>query len=183
MVQESPRAIHDAICEDCVIRYFLKNNDWNLARATEGASGYDLRADLSSERDILSGERWLVSTGLFLEMPIGVEAQVRSRSGLAINHGVIVLNAPGTVDSDYRGEVKVSLINLGTTTYKILPGDRIAQLVFAAVFPNCADLGIRQWAGNFDACEPESWEPVRVPEFDYLVPTDRGSGGHGSTGR
>lgn len=106
-------------------------------RASEGASGYDLRAALPAaeggELTLAPGARVLVPTGLALEMPSGLEAQVRPRSGLALRHGVTVLNAPGTVDSDYRGEVNVLLGNLGPDPFVIRRGDRIAQLVFARV--------------------------------------------------
>ncbi len=154
-----------------MIRYYLEDADWELTRGTPGASGYDLRADISIERTMEAGERWLIATGLYLGMPLGCEAQVRSRSGLAINHGVIVLNAPGTVDSDYRGEVRVSLINLGKTTYTIQPGDRIAQLVFAPVY-NPLVVGFN--------CGPEL---ERVKSIAELGDTSRGASGHGSTGR
>lgn len=171
-----------------MIKYYLKNLDWALTRATDGASGYDLRADLSCEREmgpldigedgiIEPGTRKLVPTGLHLEMPIGVEAQIRSRSGLSIHHGVVVLNAPGTIDSDYRGELKVTLINLGRQPFTIVPGERIAQLVFAPVLPECIPLLIAK-PGAIDAMVPK-----RVGSVEYLSDTKRGAGGHGSTGR
>jgi len=103
------------------------------AYATEGASGVDLRAFLSEPIIIQSLERILVPTGLFLEIPIGWEAQVRPRSGLAIKQGLTCLNTPGTIDSDYRGEVKVIVINLGQEPQTIHGGDRIAQMVFQQV--------------------------------------------------
>lgn len=145
-----------------MIKYYLENPTHELRRATEGSSGFDLRYD-GSEREITPGTRWLASTGLYLEMPIGIEAQVRSRSGLAINHGVIVLNAPGTIDSDYRGEVKVSLINLGQQSWVMRPGDRIAQLVFAEIY--------------------HEFGMIRIDRLSQLSHTARGEGGHGSTGR
>lgn len=121
------------------IKYFLDKPskdgiDLRLQRRTPGASGYDLMANLGCERDLPAGQRWVVPTGLYLEMPLGVEAQVRTRGGLARDHGVAVLNAPGTVDSDDRGEIQVVLVNLGHAPYRIVPGGRVAQLVFCPVF-------------------------------------------------
>lgn len=153
-----------------MIKYFLENPDHRLERRSAGASGYDLMADCSRDQiEISPGQRWLVSTGLYLDMPIGVEAQVRSRSGLSLDHGVIVLNAPGTIDSDYRGEVKVLLFNAGAERVRIVPGQRIAQLVFAPVIVPGID-----WSFPM--------EPTRVSSRDELSWTERGSGGHGSTG-
>lgn len=108
------------------------------------------------------GARALVPTGLVLGLPAGWEAQVRPRSGLAVKHGVTVLNAPGTIDSDYRGEVQVLLINLGEAPFVIARGERIAQLVLSPVAQG-------QW--------------VEVAERTALLPSDRGAGGFGSTGR
>ena len=125
---------------------------------TEGAAGADVCADIDADLVLAPGERALVPTGIALEIPRGFEGQVRPRSGLAARNGVTVLNAPGTIDSDYRGEVKVILINLGTERFTIRPGDRIAQIVFSAV--------------------------TRV-DFSHggkLGDTLRGSGGFGSTG-
>lgn len=102
-----------------------------LHRATEGAAGFDLVAAIASPLLLNSGARILVPCGFSLEMPMGLEAQIRPRSGLALNHGVTVLNSPGTIDSDYRGEIKVILINHGSGEFTINRGDRIAQLVFA----------------------------------------------------
>jgi dUTP pyrophosphatase len=121
-----------------------------------GDAGMDLRA---CEAVLLApGARSLIRTGLSVEMPAGMEAQVRPRSGLALRHGVTVLNAPGTIDAGYRGEIGVILINLGQEPFTIEPGMRIAQLVFAAV------------AG------------VEVAEAESLSDTARGAGGFGSTG-
>lgn len=100
---------------------------------TKGASGMDVRAFLQEPIIIKPGERSLVPTGLFFDLPENLEIQVRSRSGLAINSGIVVLNSPGTVDADYKGEIKVILINLGDKEFKINNGDRIAQLVFSEV--------------------------------------------------
>ena len=125
--------------------------------ATAGSSGMDLRAAESAI--IPSGERGCVGTGLYFEMPLGCEAQVRPRSGLALKHGVTVLNTPGTIDSDYRGEIKVILINHGKDEFKIEPGDRIAQVIFAKV------------------------TQVDLMKAEELDETERSSGGVGSTGR
>ena len=127
--------------------------------ASEGASGMDLRADLEGPLEMKPMERKLVPTGLFIEMPVGLEAQVRPRSGLAIKQGITCLNTPGTIDSDYRGEIKIVLINLSSETQFIQPGDRIAQLVFQKV-------------------EKIDWQEVTV-----LSETLRNEGGFGSTGK
>ena len=127
------------------------------AYETEGAAGMDLRA---AEAMILKpGARCLMPTGLSIALPQGFEAQVRPRSGLAVKHGVTVLNSPGTIDSDYRGEIKVPLINHGQEDFLIARGDRIAQMVIAPV----TRIG---WA-----------------EVEALDETTRGSGGFGSSGR
>src|ERR1700728_1729630 len=100
---------------------------------TTGASGCDVRASIDKAIVLKPGDRGLIPTGLSLEIPQGFEIQVRARSGLAIKNGIALVNAPGTIDSDYRGELKVILINLGGTDFKIKRGDRIAQLVLAPV--------------------------------------------------
>jgi dUTP diphosphatase len=128
------------------------------ARASAGGAGLDLRAAIAERTVLAPGERTLVPTGLVLEIPPGFEGQIRPRSGLAVRHGVTVLNAPGTVDSDYRGEVAVLLVNLGGEPFAIERGDRIAQLVVARV------------------------EATELEEADELSPTARGDGGFGSTG-
>ena len=128
------------------------------AYATAGAAGMDLRAALGEPLTLAPGARALVPTGLEIALPEGFEAQVRPRSGLALQHGVTVLNSPGTVDSDYRGEISVVLINLGQVPFSIVRGDRIAQLVVAPVA--CA-----RWA-----------------ETTALAATARGRNGYGSTG-
>lgn len=127
--------------------------------ATEGSSGLDLRANIESPIMLQPMERKLVPTGLFLEIPRGYEAQVRPRSGLALKQGITCLNTPGTIDSDYRGEVKVILINLDNATQVIHPGDRIAQLVFQQVVLI-------------------DWQPV-----DILEETARAEGGFGHSGK
>lgn len=100
---------------------------------TQGASGADLRACIAEDIVIAPGQRMLIPTGLRLEIPSGYEGQVRSRSGLAIEHGIVALNSPGTIDSDYRGEIKVILINHGDKEFVVKPGYRIAQLVICPV--------------------------------------------------
>jgi dUTP pyrophosphatase len=103
------------------------------AYATEGSSGMDLRADLESPVSLKPLERKLISTGLFIELPAGYEGQVRPRSGLAVKQGITCLNSPGTIDADYRGEIKIILINLSAEEQVIAHGDRIAQLVISPV--------------------------------------------------
>lgn len=126
--------------------------------ASPGSSGFDLRAALPEAAVLDPGDRLLVPTGLVLEIPEGWEGQVRPRSGLALRHGIGVVNAPGTIDSDYRGEVAVILINLGTTPFPIQRGDRIAQLVISPV-------------------ARVEWE-----EAESLDESERGTGGFGSSG-
>ena len=127
-------------------------------QASVGSAGLDLRAAVAEDLLLAPGERTLVPTGLVLELPRGWEGQVRPRSGLAIRNGISLLNSPGTIDSDYRGEVKVVLANLGGEPFTIRRGDRIAQLVVAPV------------------------SRVEVLEASEVGTTDRGSGGFGSTG-
>jgi len=129
------------------------------AYQTAGAAGMDLVAAVEAPTTIAPGARALVPTGLAIALPEGYEAQVRPRSGLAARHGVTVLNAPGTIDADYRGEVQVILINHGEAPFVVSRGDRIAQLVVAAV---------------------TRAEPMVVEDLDE---TDRGASGFGSTGR
>jgi deoxyuridine 5''-triphosphate nucleotidohydrolase (dut) len=127
--------------------------------ATLHSAGLDLRANIEEEVSFGPLERVVIPTGLFMEIPVGFEAQVRPRSGLAIKSGITVINSPGTIDADYRGEVKVGLVNLSKDSYVIKPGDRIAQMIFAKH-------------------ETISWKAVEV-----LNETDRGEGGFGSTGK
>lgn len=126
--------------------------------ATSASAGMDLRANLDSPLSLLPMARVLVPTGLFLALPEGYEAQVRPRSGLALRHGITVLNAPGTIDADFRGEICVLLINLGTEVFEINDGERIAQMVVARH-------------------ETVDWQPVQ-----QLDETERGTGGYGHTG-
>lgn len=129
------------------------------AYATDGSAGMDLRANLLQPITLQSLERILIPTGLFIELPEGYEAQVRPRSGLAIKQGITCLNTPGTIDSDYRGEIKVILINLSKEPQNINHGERIAQIVFASVTK--ANL-------------------IAVQQINL---TDRGHGGFGHTGK
>lgn len=129
------------------------------AYATEGSSGMDIRASLPEPVTLQPMERSLIPTGLFVELPDGYEIQVRPRSGLAINHGITCLNSPGTVDADYRGELKVILVNLSGEPHTIHSGDRIAQMVLQKV-------------------EKISWLAA-----DTINETQRGTGGFGHTGK
>lgn len=129
------------------------------AYATIASAGMDLRAMLSEELCLRPLERAVVPTGLFIELPEGYEAQIRPRSGLAIKHGITVINSPGTIDADYRGEIKVGLVNLSAEDFIIRDGERIAQMVVARH-------------------EQVEWEPVEA-----LESTERGAGGFGHTGR
>ena len=128
------------------------------AHATVGSAGMDLRAAISKPITIPAGERKLIPTGISMAIPSGYEAQIRSRSGLAYKHGVIVLNSPGTIDSDYRGEIMVVLINLGQEDFVVEGGKPIAQMVIG------------------------SFQPVDLRVVSKLDDTERGSGGFGSTG-
>ena len=127
--------------------------------STEGSAGMDIRANLENTIVIGSMERFLVPTGLFLELPMGYEAQIRPRSGMAVKQGITVLNAPGTIDSDYRGELKVILINLSSEQQSIHHGDRIAQMIVSTV-------------------DQVKWKPVKK-----LKATKRNEGGFGHTGK
>lgn len=127
--------------------------------ATEQSAGVDLRANLDEPVVLKPLERCLIPTGLFISLPKGFEAQVRPRSGLAIKHGIGVLNSPGTIDADYRGEIRVILVNLSSETFTIQDGERIAQMVIARH-------------------EQVEWEQVEV-----LDETERGAGGFGHTGK
>jgi len=128
------------------------------AYESDEAAGMDIRAALDKPKTLEPGERDLIPTGLQMALPVGYEAQIRPRSGLAYKHGITMLNTPGTIDSDYRGEVKVLAINHGDEPYKIEHGDRIAQMVIAPVY------------------QPQ------IEETDSLPETNRGKGGFGSTG-
>ena len=123
------------------------------------AAGLDLRANIDESVSLGPLERKLIGTGLFLELPAGFEAQIRPRSGLAYKYGLTVLNTPGTVDADYRGEIKVLLVNLSNETFVVQDGERIAQMVIARH-------------------EQIQWQPEQI-----LSETERGAGGYGSTGK
>ena len=125
---------------------------------TVGSSGMDVRANIDSPIEISPLSRVLVKTGLYLEMNPGIECQVRPRSGLALKKGITVLNTPGTIDADYRGEIGVILVNLSNETFVVVDGERIAQLVFCKV------------------------EHIELKEVDVLSDSKRGEGGFGSTG-
>ncbi len=127
--------------------------------ATAGSAGMDIMANINEPLKLTSLQRVLVPTGLYIELPEGYEAQVRPRSGLAIKHGITCLNSPGTIDADYRGEIKVILVNLSNEDHVIQPGDRIAQMVIHTV-------------------EMIQWEPVKE-----VTPTSRNDGGFGHTGK
>ena len=141
------------------VKIINRSNNALPAYETAHAAGLDIRAHLTEAICIAPMQRQLIPTGLFIELPIGYEAQIRPRSGLAFKNGITVLNSPGTIDADYRGDVGVILINLGTEPFTIEPGDRIAQLVIVPVLQ--ADF---VWVDEFAA-------------------SDRGDKGFGSTGR
>lgn len=155
-----------------MIHYFSRHG-YELKKATDGSSGYDLIA--AEPRIVRVRDREMIPTGIYLAMSPGIEAQLRSRSGLSSKHGVVVINSPGTIDSDYRGEVKVCLINHGDADYPIGSGARIAQLVFAPILPEAGPLitSINCY---------ENFTPRRVEALEHLGQTDRGDGGFGSTG-
>jgi len=138
----------------------VNQSPWPLpAYATAGSAGMDIQANITDAITLAPGQRQLIPTGLFIELPIGLEAQLRPRSGLAYKHGITLPNSPATIDSDYRGEIRVALINLSSEPYTIQPGDRIAQLVIAR------------------------YETIQWTAVDQLSDTARGSGGFGSTGQ
>ena len=141
-----------------VVKVINKSNNKLPEYATSQSAGMDLRANLKESVILKAGDRMLVGTGLFIALKPGYEAQVRPRSGLALKHGITVLNAPGTVDADYRGEVGVILYNASKEDFVIEPGERIAQMVIAKY-------------------EQISWEQVEI-----LDETERGAGGYGHTG-
>jgi dUTP pyrophosphatase len=139
------------------IRIINKSKNTLPAYETAHAAGMDLRADLDETTFLKPMERKLIPTGLHIELPVGFEAQIRPRSGLAFKHGIGIVNSPGTIDADYRGEIKVLLINLSTEVFEINTGDRIAQMVVA------------------------KHETVNWDEVEVLNDTTRGEGGFGHT--
>lgn len=145
--------------DQLVVKIINRSTNPLPAYATEGSSGMDLRADIEDKFTIQPMERRLVPTGLFIELPVNYEAQIRPRSGLAIKHGITCLNSPGTVDADFRGELQVVLINLSDEPQTIQPGDRIAQMVIQKV------------------------EKVILTQVNEINFTVRGEGGFGHTGK
>ena len=129
---------------------------------TSASAGMDLKANIGEPIELAPLQRAMVPTGLFIELPVGYEAQVRPRSGLAAKHGISVLNAPGTIDADYRGEIKVILVNLSNEPFAINPGERIAQMVVA---------------------KHERVDWVELESVEQLEQSERGAGGFGSTGK
>lgn len=141
-----------------LVKVINKGNQPLPTYATELSAGMDLRADIKEALTLHTLDRVLIPTGLYIELPAGYEAQIRTRSGLAIKHGIVSLNSPGTVDADYRGEIGVELINLSRDPYTIYPGERIAQMIVA------------------------KHETVKFKIVDKLSETERGKGGFGHTG-
>ena len=141
------------------INIINKSNNPLPKYQTEGSVGLDLQANIEESITLKPLERALVATGLFMEIPVGYEVQVRPRSGLAAKFGVTVLNTPGTIDPDYRGEIKVIVVNLSNDNYTIEPGERVAQAVVA------------------------KYEQAQWSEVEVLDSTERGTGGFGSTGK
>lgn len=141
------------------VRIVNKSNNALPAYATSGSSGMDIRSFLPSPQTLQPLERALIPTGIFIELPEGYEAQIRPRSGLAVKQGITCLNTPGTIDADYRGEIKIILINLSNEEQVIHPGDRIAQMVIQKV-------------------EQVNWKLVEQLEL-----TERNAGGFGHTGK
>ena len=144
---------------DLNVKIVNKSNHQLPSYATAGSAGMDLKANTDVPVSLKPMERYLFPTGMHIQLPEGYEAQIRPRSGLAAKYGITVTNCVGTIDSDYTGEIKVSLINLSTDTVVIYPGDRIAQMVVA------------------------KYEKVNWEEVASLDETERGDGGFGSTGR
>lgn len=141
-----------------IVRIINKSKNTLPAYETAHAAGMDLRADLETSVTLNPMERKLIPTGLHIELPEGFEAQIRPRSGLAFKHGIGIVNSPGTIDADYRGEIKVLLINFSQEPFEINTGDRIAQMIVARH-------------------ERVNWEEVEI-----LTETSRGAGGYGHTG-
>lgn len=167
-----------------ILYYNEMHPEFPFERKTPGASGFDLHANILRapqgaeedderfERQIKIGERWKIPTGIYLAMPLGVEAQVRPRSGLALNHGLTVLNTPGTIDADYRNEICVILANINSIQpFRVKRGDRIAQLVFCPVIIPGVVRDVNLYV-----------EIERVDSLDKLPPSERGTSGFGSTG-
>lgn len=141
------------------VKIINKSKNTLPSYATKGSAGMDLRANIDNVIVLQPLERKVIPTGLFIELPIGYEAQIRPRSGLALKKGLSIPNAPGTIDSDYRGEIGVILINLSSNPIEIEPSERVAQMVIA------------------------KYESVQWEEVSTLMESDRGTGGYGSTGK
>ena len=140
------------------VRIINKSSHILPAYETSSSAGMDLRANLEEKVVLKPMERRLIPTGLFIELPVGYEAQIRPRSGLALKHGISILNSPGTIDADYRGEIMILLINFSSHDFEISSGDRVAQMIVA------------------------SHEQVQWNEVELLTDTIRGAGGYGHTG-
>ena len=145
-----------------IVKIYNQSHNELPAYASEYSAGMDLRADLTESVVLQPFERKLIPTGLFIELPADCEAQIRPRSGLALKHGVTVLNSPGTIDADYRGEIRVILINLSQESFEIQPGERIAQMVIARF---------------------QQVKLVEVNALEELSDTERGTGGFGHCGK
>lgn len=145
-----------------IVKIYNQSHNELPAYASEYSAGMDLRADLTESVVLQPFERKLIPTGLFIELPADCEAQIRPRSGLALKHGVTVLNSPGTIDADYRGEIRVILINLSQESFEIQPGERIAQMVIARF---------------------QQVKLVEVNALEELSDTERGTGGFGHSGK
>lgn len=140
------------------VKIVNKSNNPLPVYGTSDSAGMDLRAHLDKPVEIAPGQRILISTGIFVKLPVGHEAQIRPRSGLAIKHGITVLNSPGTIDADYTGEIKVILINLGQESFQIKNGERICQMIIS------------------------KYQKINWQEVNMLEETQRGAGGFGHTG-
>ena len=141
------------------VKIINKSNNPLPTYATVSSSGMDLRAYLDKPMRVVPGERVIIPTGIYVQMPEGYEAQVRPRSGLAFKYGITVLNSPGTIDADYRGEIRVIMVNLSSEDFVVNDGDRIAQMVVAR------------------------YEQIEWSDVDVLDETERGDGGFGHSGR
>jgi len=141
-----------------IVKILNKSSFDNPTYATEHSSGVDLKAFIDEPINLKPLERKLIPTGLFIELPVGIEAQIRPRSGMALKKGLSILNTPGTIDSDYRGEIGVIVVNLSNDIVTIEPGERICQMVFTR------------------------YEKVSFENVNKISETDRGAGGFGSTG-
>ena len=144
--------------EPVVVKIVNKSAFLHPQYETQGSAGMDIRANIEEACTLQPLERLLIPTGLFIELPLGFEAQIRPRSGLSIKKGLTLVNTPGTIDSDYRGEIKIIMVNLSNEVQRIEPGDRIAQMVIAR------------------------YEQIVWEASEALSTTDRGAGGFGSTG-